>query len=105
MLVRVEPTTLTLPVPLSEIPTSPPPTLLLPVCTPHATPARDGAHPHRFPTMGTPGAAEGYADTVTEQRTTAGCVHGRRAKHKEATELRTALPRTNELLGDAGRVR
>jgi hypothetical protein len=33
MLTRVEPTTLTLPVPRSKIPTSPPP---LPACTPHA---------------------------------------------------------------------
>jgi hypothetical protein len=61
MFVRVEPTTLTWPVPPSEIPTSPPMPL---ACIPHAVQARVGNHSHRFPTIGTSSAAEGYADTV-----------------------------------------
>ena len=61
-------------------------------------PRKLGTAPIRpdFSTLGASGAAEGYADTVTEKRNAAGCVHRMRPKHKETTEPRIALPRRAE---------
>jgi hypothetical protein len=102
MSLRVEPTTLTWPVP-PEIRTSPPSR-----CRAHAAKAREGANPHQFPTMGTSRAAEGYADPETEQGTAAGCVHRMRpeyARHHQAGLSVRTHARRNELLRDAVRVR
>jgi hypothetical protein len=58
--------------------------------------ARGGARPHRFPTTGASGGAEGYRRHCGLCSALRPAAHGRRAKHKRYTESHTALPRRAE---------